>query len=51
MKFDKKVFLKDVENILRADFACDLATANKKELYNAVSKAVMQEAYPDWIAA
>ena len=50
MKFNKKEFLQDVERILRADDMCDLKTAGKKELYNAVSKAVMLEAYPDWAA-
>ena len=48
MKFDKKVFLADVERILNADYACDMKSAGRKELYNAVSKAVMEETYADW---
>ena len=51
MKFNRKEFLQDVERILHADFKTDLKSADKKELYNAVSKAVMLEAYPDWEAS
>lgn len=48
MQFDKKVFLEDVERVLHADYACDVKTAGRKELYNAVSKAVMEEVFADW---
>ena len=48
MKFDKKNFLADVERVLHADYACDLKSAGRRELYNAVSKAVMEETYADW---
>ncbi len=47
MNFRKKQFLEDVSHILAADYATDLAQATRKELYNAVGKAVMQETYPD----
>ena len=48
MKFDQKTFLADVERVLNADYACDLKSAGRRELYNAVSKAVMEETYDDW---
>lgn len=48
MKFDRKTFLADVERVLNADYACDLKSAGRRELYNAVSKAVMEETYDDW---
>ena len=48
MKFDKKTFLADVERVLNSDYACDMKSAGRRELYNAVSKAVMEEAYGDW---
>ena len=48
MQFDKKKFLAETERVLHADYACDIKTAGKKELYNAVSKAVMESVYPDW---
>ena len=51
MNFQREQFLKDVERILHADYATDLKCADKRELYNAVSKAVMQETYPDWQAS
>lgn len=41
-------FTRDFEHILKADFGCDAAEASVKELYNAVSKAVMLEIYDDW---
>ena len=50
MKFEKKKFLAEVDGILHAEFGCDLATCNRKELYNALSSAVMQDIYPDWKA-
>ena len=43
MKFQRKNFLQDVGRILAADFATDIAHADTRELYNAVSKAVMAE--------
>ena len=48
MKLKREEFLADVSEILRADYACDLASADKKEMYNALSKAVMMRAYDDW---
>lgn len=48
MKFDKKNFLSEVDRILRADYATELGSATKKELYNALSKAAMVLAYDDW---
>ena len=48
MKFDKKNFLSEVDRILRADYATELGSATKKELYNALSKAAMALAYDDW---
>ncbi len=49
MQFGREEFLKRVEAILASDYLTDTASATKKELYNAVSKAVMQLAYPDWV--
>ena len=48
MTFDKKKFLAETERVLHADYACDMKSAGKKELYNAVSKAVMENIYDDW---
>ncbi len=48
MQFDAKQFLADVERVLHADYACDLKSAGRRELYNAVSKAVMEETFDDW---
>ncbi len=48
MQFDKKNFLEKVDSILNADFASNRSVATKKELYNAVSKAVMLMTYEDW---
>ena len=48
MKFDQKAFLDGVERVLHAEYACDLKTAGKFELYNAVSRAVMEEIFTDW---
>ena len=48
MKFDQKAFLDGVERVLHAEYACDLKTAGKFELYNAVSRAVMEEVFTDW---
>lgn len=48
MQFDKDKFLADVDRVLRGEYACDVASAGKYELYNAVSRAVMEEAYEDW---
>ena len=48
MRFDIKNFLADVERVLNADYACSLKTAGRRELYNAVSKAVMEETFDDW---
>ena len=48
MKFDQKAFLDGVERVLHAEYACDIKTAGKVELYNAVSRAVMEEIFTDW---
>ncbi len=48
MKFEKEKFLSAVNDILRADYAAEMETATKKELYNAVSKAAMALAFDDW---
>lgn len=48
MEFNQKEFLNQTDNILHSEFGCDLHTANKYELYNALSRALMQEIYPDW---
>ena len=48
MRFDRKNFLADVERVLNAEYACSLKTAGRRELYNAVSKAVMEETFDDW---
>ena len=48
MKFDQKAFLDGVERMLHAQYACDIKTAGKFELYNAVSRAVMEEIFTDW---
>ena len=48
MKFDKKKFLSETDAVLHADYGTDLASANRKELYNALSRAVMSEVYPAW---
>ncbi len=51
MEFKREEFLRAVEGCLSAEFATDLERANKKELYNAVSKALMEQIYPDWEAS
>ena len=48
MKFDKKQFLADVELVLHADYTCDMKSAGRRELYNAVSKAVMEASFENW---
>lgn len=48
MEFDSKQFLTQTEQILRGEYASDFANATKKDLYNALSKAVMAQAYADW---
>lgn len=48
MHFDQKNFLADVERVLHAEYACDIKSAGKYELYNAVSRAVMEETFEDW---
>ena len=48
MKFEKKKFLSETDAVLHADYGTDLASANRKELYNALSRAVMSEIYPAW---
>ena len=48
MHFDQKNFLADVERVLHAEYACDIKSAGKFELYNAVSRAVMEEVFEDW---
>ncbi len=44
MPFDKDQFLSSVSRILRAEYAAEIPTATEKELYNAVSRAVMEQA-------
>ena len=41
---------KDFDFVLRSYFGCDSDTADTKEIYNAVSKAVMLDIYKDWKA-
>jgi len=41
-------FIRDFKYILISDFGCDLSEASVKEIYNAVSKAVMLDIYDDW---
>ncbi len=48
MNLDDKRLYESMENILRADFACDPASAEPRELYNALSKAVMSAFYHEW---
>ncbi len=48
MKLDKNNFLRDIDAMLHADAESDLAAADKKELYNALSKTVMAGIYDDW---
>ena len=43
MTFDKKKFLAETERVLHADYACDMKSAGKKELYNAVCDREYQE--------
>ncbi len=45
---DKKKLTEKIEGILHADFETDFKSANKKELYNALSKAVMDDIFDDW---
>lgn len=51
MNFKKQDFIAQVERILHAEYATDIKSATKKELYNAVSKSVMLETYTDWKAS
>ena len=48
MKFEKKEFEKDLDCILGAEYATDAGRASIKELYNAVSRAVMANLREDW---
>lgn len=41
-------FKRDFELILKSDFGREVGEASVKELYNAVSKAVMLDIYDDW---
>ena len=41
-------FTRDFELILKSDFGREVGEASVKELYNAVSKAVMLDIYDDW---
>lgn len=41
MRFDKENFLRDLSRILKSEYGTDEKQASVKELYNAVSKAVM----------
>ncbi len=50
MAIDNKTFSESVERVLHADFGCDYGSAGTRELYNAVSKAVMVQAYDEWNA-
>ncbi len=51
MKFEKEEFLRETERILEAEYATDVTHAQKRELYNALSRAVMGMCYPDWRAS
>ncbi len=48
MAIDSKKFSESVERVLHADFGCDYESAGARELYNAVSKAVMVQAFDAW---
>jgi len=48
MKFDRKDFLKRTDDILHSEYGCDLKSAGRYELYNALSRALMQNVYDDW---
>lgn len=48
MNFDKEKFLSDFDCILSSEYACDAKGAGVKELYNAVSKAVMAGLAEEW---
>ncbi len=50
MVIDDKTFSESVERVLHADFACDFESAGPRELYNAVSKAVMVQSFDAWNA-
>lgn len=41
-------FVRDFQYVLHADYACDVKSATKKELYNAISKAVMAAIQSTW---
>lgn len=47
MQIDEKELTAEMQRILRADYATDAQHATTKELYNALSKAVMAYAYGD----
>ena len=48
MQFNQKTFYENLLAILRADYAKEIKNATAKELYNAVSKAIMSHLYDDW---
>ena len=48
MQFNQKTFYENLLVILRADYAKEIKNATAKELYNAVSKAIMSHLYDDW---
>lgn len=48
MKFDGNKFLGVLDDILKAEYGCDMSDAGTKELYNAVSKAAMSGLYENW---
>lgn len=48
MNFDKQIFLNSFDCILQSTYATDCNNASLKQLYNAVSKAVMSNICSDW---
>ncbi len=48
MKFNRNELIAQTEHILQADFATTIQNATKRELYNALSKAVMQSTFASW---
>ena len=43
-----KNFEKDLSYVLKSTYGTEIKDANLKELYNAVSKAIMLDIYDDW---
>ncbi len=48
MQFDREAFLRETDRILHAEYETDLRSATNKELYNALSRAVMGLCWEDW---